>query len=321
MMESISWTEFCSKLKVKDILKNDFSTLHFVREDEKIPDVLRFLATHNITSAPVTDKAETKFLGLVDLTDLVTVVSTTVEAQSQYKEISLEEAKKMIENTTVNHCCDISEQNPTVAITEEDSFMKVMSYFSTKTNLHRVFVIKGAGSSHVGSTFQKGQVAGLLTQSRVVRYLLENIQKLPQEIVHKTVMELQNPHKTFFKSVLLVVKQTDVVFRAFKSILTKEITGTPVVDDSGKFVGSLSTSDLKVSVGGDFIKDMLLTVGEYLKKKNQSSLVTCTHKDTVHTILKKLVEHRAHRIFVLNDDGQPEGVLSLCDVINLFKYK
>jgi len=228
----------------------------------------------------------------------------------------------MVEAVPAIDCCDVSEQNPAITISEEDSFQKVISYFSKKTDLHRVFVTKSSVHLRPGTLPQKSQVIGLLTQSRVLQFLHENKEKIPETILHKKVSEWYEEHNTTFRAALEVTKPSEIVFLAFRQILTKEITGTAIVDDSSNLIGSLSTSDLKRSVAGDFISDMQLTVQEYLNKTetgDHQGLVTCTHNDEFHEILRKFVKHEVHRIFVLNQEGKPVGVISLCDVITLFK--
>jgi len=95
-----------------------------------------------------------------------------------------------------------------------------------------------------------------------------------------------------------------------------QVNALAVVDEHGKLVGTLSGSDLR-GMSHDKIATVLLPVMEFLKAQHQEGLkspVTCSKSDTVVSVVKKMLDHKVHRVWLQNEAGEPTGVISLSDL-------
>jgi len=48
--------------------------------------------------------------------------------------------------------------------------------------------------------------------------------------------------------------------------------------------------------------------------RNDPGVVTCCVKDTLHSVLSKMQEYQVHRIFIVNEDNKPIGIITQGDV-------
>lgn len=68
-------------------------------------------------------------------------------------------------------------------------------------------------------------------------------------------------------------------------------------------------------------KDFLTTVRSYLQEHEKASpmllgVITCQRHDTVKDIILKLDSNKIQRIYVINNEGHLEGVITLRDIIS-----
>jgi len=116
------------------------------------------------------------------------------------------------------------------------------------------------------------------------------------------------------------------------------VSGAPVVDDKGRCVGVLSTTDFVHFVGGleshypqpphgsaERVFDWQLISGEPLPKDAVRSYMTCdpvtADLDTpVHLLAKCMLDAHIHRIVVVDADGHPTGVVSSTDILAAVAY-
>ncbi len=115
-----------------------------------------------------------------------------------------------------------------------------------------------------------------------------------------------------------------------------------MVDNNGKLVANLSASDLKVSEHellliidkkvhlvpiGELIKDLYQPIKNFLHiRSNVKDKVVManfpnpepkivTSEDTMGRVLSIVVENKIHRVFIVDDQQRPTGVISLRDII------
>lgn len=69
------------------------------------------------------------------------------------------------------------------------------------------------------------------------------------------------------------------------------------------------------------VSDFLTAVRKYLTKQEADSpllhgVVTCKRGDTMKEVILKLDSKKIHRIYVIDEDGLLEGVITLRDIIS-----
>jgi CBS domain-containing protein len=115
-----------------------------------------------------------------------------------------------------------------------------------------------------------------------------------------------------------------------------EISGVPVVDGAGKVIGVVSKTDLirrcSEGVGGrppsylfeaifddaegvtTAIPEQLICVGDFMS----SEPATVKADAPVRTVARMMSERRIHRVIVVDDEGNPLGIVTTLDVLKAF---
>jgi CBS domain-containing protein len=85
----------------------------------------------------------------------------------------------------------------------------------------------------------------------------------------------------------------------------------PVVGNDGKLVGVVTDRDICIAMGTRNRLPGELTVGEIAVSK----VFTCKPDDDVHEALGVMGRHQVRRLPVVNDQGIPQGILSMDDLV------
>eukprot|EP01108_Squamamoeba_japonica_P003567 TRINITY_DN2874_c0_g1_i1.p2 TRINITY_DN2874_c0_g1~~TRINITY_DN2874_c0_g1_i1.p2 ORF type:complete len:207 (-),score=132.58 TRINITY_DN2874_c0_g1_i1:62-682(-) len=121
---------------------------------------------------------------------------------------------------------------------------------------------------------------------------------------------------------LLVVHNTERLLRCFASVASDGVVG--VVDDNGVLVGNVSAWDLKFCNHHSLVS-FSLPLLSFLKSVRakmmapEDYLVTVKLSSTVGSLLKKFAENHVDRIYVVDDDGKPIGVVSNAELLRVLK--
>jgi len=126
---------------------------------------------------------------------------------------------------------------------------------------------------------------------------------------------------------LVVLKDTDPLTEAISSLKEKRITGAPVVDESGTFIGILSISDLLEhrSQEGSMLgkrepihheKSSLPQANEEKVWDRMSDQVTSVTTDTpIVEVARVMCEGHWHRVPVVDENSVLVGIVSTMDVL------
>ena len=85
----------------------------------------------------------------------------------------------------------------------------------------------------------------------------------------------------------------------------------PIVGSDGKLVGVVTDRDICIAMGTRNLLPAKVTVKEIAT----TSVFTCKPDDDVHEALGTMAERQVRRLPVVNDQGFPQGILSLDDVV------
>jgi CBS domain-containing protein len=85
----------------------------------------------------------------------------------------------------------------------------------------------------------------------------------------------------------------------------------PVVGTGGKLEGIVTDRDISIAMGTRNRLAGGLTVGEIATK----NVVTCKPEDEIHEALQVMADKQVRRLPVVNEEGIPQGILSMDDVI------
>jgi len=108
---------------------------------------------------------------------------------------------------------------------------------------------------------------------------------------------------------LITIQETVPVRQAAKILHLHGIRGAPVVDDKGKVVGFITTTDISklVAMG----EDLSAPVSKYMKRH----VFTISESESLIDAIKLMDYHSVGRLLVLNSRGDPVGIVTRTDIL------
>ncbi|GFP90038.1 snf1-related protein kinase regulatory subunit gamma-1 [Phtheirospermum japonicum] len=172
----------------------------------------------------------------------------------------------------------------------------------------------------------EAKIDNVITQSAVIHMLEECA---GESWGSKKLFELGLPlMKT---SHIVKVHEDEPVLQAFKLMRQNGVGGVPVVASGGnKAIGNISIRDMQFlliaqEIYKEYIsitaKNFLTSVRSYIEEHQSGSpllsvMVTCRKDDTLKQVILKLDSMKIHHIYVVDETGNLEGVLTLRDIIS-----
>lgn len=176
----------------------------------------------------------------------------------------------------------------------------------------------------------EGKIENIITQSAVI-HMLEECAGLQwfEGWGTKKLSELGLP--LMKPSRVVKVSEDEPVLQAFKLMRQKGVGAVPVVESGGgRAIGNISIRDIQFLLLAPAIyknhrsitaKSFLSAVRSYHEEHPKSSpiltdVVTCTRENTLKEVIMKLDSMKIHRIYVANDEGNLDGVITVRDIIS-----
>ncbi|XP_024976523.1 SNF1-related protein kinase regulatory subunit gamma-1-like [Cynara cardunculus var. scolymus] len=173
------------------------------------------------------------------------------------------------------------------------------------------------------------KIDNIITQSAVI-HMLEECADLQwfKSWGSKQLCELGLPLMN--ANQVIKVNEDEPVLQAFRLMRQKGIGGLPVVSDGNKPVANISIRDIQfLLIAPEIYKDyrsitaknFVTSVKRYLEENQKSSplvsgMITCRKNETLEEVISKLDSKEIHRIYVVDEEGNLEGVITLRDIIS-----
>ncbi|KNA08011.1 hypothetical protein SOVF_166550 [Spinacia oleracea] len=227
-------------------------------------------------------------------------------------------ASELYKKTTVRDISGTFRWAPFLALQETNSMLTVLLLLS-KYKMKGVPVVGDA------------KVENIITQSAVIHMLAECsglhwFENFGTKKLTEIGLPLMSPKQVF------KVYEDEPVLQAFKLMRLKGVGGVPVVErDSAKAVGNISIRDIQFLLTAPEIykdcrsitaKDFLVAAKKYREEHHEGStpalsgMITCKKDDTLKKVILTLDSLKIHRIYVVNEVGSLEGVITLRDIIS-----
>jgi CBS domain-containing protein len=281
---------------------------------DKVVDVWKGLIKHNFLSVPVLLREENRYFGFLDMADILRYIVNHFGEDDKGKDKDFWDLVKEEEKFQTKTVGDLmtyplSRRNPFHPLHRGYSAMAVVEPLAREPQLHRIPVIDP----------DTKQMFNLVTQSQVLRWLHKHLD-IMGTIKHKAVGDCPS----VMKPVIHVTEGSDTL-KAFQTMFDDNISGVAVVDDSGKLTNTLSIRDLK-TIGTDarLFWRLRQTVHNFIRKvrhegvgERPRSVVFATRDDTLAKVIQEMVDHKIHRVFVVDDrhTKKPVGIVSIRDVL------
>jgi len=300
----LKWNELLKKFTARDLYV-PIQRLVLVRAMDTVRSALWTLIKNKIQCVPVYNEGTGRFIGMVDVFDLVQYIFSNAGI-CLFRTCFFQEFKDhSYANEPVAKIVNLSNRDHWITVLDNVALDEILDMMVSK-NLHRVPIMNN-----------KLRLTGLLTQSRVVQFLADNICTYP-ELAAKKISELGIGNAENVYS----LKGDEPSVDAFMMMLEKGVRGLAIVNDQGQLVDAITASDIKGLIYGDFFSDLRQPVLNYLPKVRillGKSLgpISCTAESTLECVLKKLNQEKVHRIFVVDENKIPIRVLCLRDIMRV----
>ncbi|KAG6746159.1 hypothetical protein POTOM_050673 [Populus tomentosa] len=228
-------------------------------------------------------------------------------------------SSEFYKNTKVRDIAGSFRWAPFLALQKSNSFLTMLLLLSN-------YKMKSVPVVDLG----EAKIDNIVTQSSVIHMLAEcaGLQWF-ESWGTKKLSEIGLPLMT--RDHVVKVYEEEPVLQAFKLMRKKRVGAIPIVDSSGvKVVGNISIRDVQFLLTAPEIyhdyrsitaKNFLTAVRSYLKKHQGTSpfvsgMVVCTKNHSVKELIMKLDSEKIHRVYVVDDAGNLEGVITLRDIIS-----
>jgi 5'-AMP-activated protein kinase regulatory gamma subunit len=274
-------------------------------DNQTVEDAVKTLSENRILSAPVKNHKTGEVIGLLDMLDLVSFVLKVAPTPADMKTdpAALDTAARALALEQVGNVVNASGRDPLVPVFDHDPATHALDLFAKR--VHRVVVYNA-----------QNEFTGIVSQSTIVHFMADKLHVGElKNLGEKTLQELG-----LGGEVPTTVKTTDSVLRTIHLLEHNAVSAAALVEKDGKLAGNFSASVLR-GLYADKWPSFLERVDEFLQRHSPDSLVPlCVYRSaTFQTAVQELTKNKVHQIYVIDNDYKPVGILTLTDVIRVFK--
>ncbi|KAL8256806.1 hypothetical protein R6Q59_028847 [Mikania micrantha] len=281
-----------------------------------------------------TGLARKHYIGMVTMLDILSHIAGD-EPEGRDEDSNMEQRMSVPVSSVIGHCLEslsLWTLNPNTSILD---CMEVLS-----KGIHRALVpldsktesLAGVELVETASTYR------MLTQMDLIKFLKGHEAEL-KHVFNRTVNELS----LLVEPIFGVTSHTKVI-DAIKSMRAGSLIAVPIVESTNpdtedhsqlvngkgrKVIGTFSATDLRgcpVSQLQSFLPETvleysrsLLSVSAHMAGSSPRELVTCYGESRLGEVVSNLVANHVHRVWVVNDNGLLEGLVSLTDIIRVIR--
>eukprot|EP00128_Syssomonas_multiformis_P006030 Colp12_sorted_trinity150504_noHs@678 len=279
-----------------------------ITSDQTASQALETLVDKHISSAPVFDTKSGKYIGLVDTFDLLAVVLEVClgdpsKGSKSFKEVL--ESSDTWKSRPVKDIIDRSGNNTFMTVPSTGNLLEVVEILAS--GVHRVAVVDT----------KTGLVTRLITQSAMVQYLAENASRLGEK--------LNVPINVSGLKQVTTISIDAPAIDALALIREKKLSAVGVATPEGQLTGSISVNDVRIMLKGDAINIIFCNCMDFIsqvrtmegrqKSRSFPPVVVVNPKNTLGEIMRKFHATKIHRLYVVDEERQALGVISLKDVL------
>jgi len=269
---------------------------------------IQILIDNQIRAAPVQEKNDksmkSQFIGVLDLRDTVKFALQT------YHQGDIDKAKaKAMEFLTVS---------PQITTQTLKYLSRMCPFHCVRVSDQLIVVLEifAKGSHIVGVANDEGtKLLGILSQGQ----LFQEIAKKWTFNAYVTLAELTKAK--YVTSPVISIRNTAKAYEAFDKMSTANLSGLAVVNEEGKIVHNTSATDIKLWLIAsnsldESIEQFLVNVRK-MNLQDKYPITICNLNDGIKKAVAKLQATKYHRLWVVDQNVCPIGVLALTDIFRL----
>jgi len=272
---------------------------------------IEILLENKIRAAPVIEA--NKFIGVLDLRDTVKFVVESYEsAAKKEKKLALEylTGSPQITSNTLKYLCQMRAFR---TVRGTDSLLDVAKVLAAGS--HIVGVVDGADGDA-----KQSKLVGILSQGSLFQQVASLWMAGPlKEAAVPLLQELIE--SKYITSPVKSVSAKLSALSAFEQMSKLDLSGLAVVDDDGVLIHNTSATDIKLWLSAS--EKLNMSIEAFLIQIRKASLderypvTMCTAKDSLKRAIEKLKATKYHRMWIVDAEKKPIGVLALTDI---FKF-
>ncbi|CAN4098407.1 unnamed protein product [Withania somnifera] len=277
------------------------------------------------------------YIGMVTMLDILAHIAGNGSADDD--DVDLDKKMMVPVSSIIGHCL---ESLSLWTLSPNTSIMDCMELFSK--GIHRAMVpVDGRSENVAGAELtESASCYRMLTQMDLLRFLNDQ-QELKAIMSHKVSdKQLQAITDTVFG-----VTNKAKVIEVIKCMRTASLNAVPILESSNdmtedhtqlvngkkrKIVGTFSATDLRGCPISQMQPLLNLEVLDFLKTLTGSPLheftglrsswreqVTCRPESSLKEVVERVVSDHVHRVWVVDEQGLLEGLVSLTDMIRVIR--
>ncbi|CAG07620.1 unnamed protein product, partial [Tetraodon nigroviridis] len=281
------------------------------------------LVANGVRAAPLWDTEKQSFVGMLTITDFIIILHRYYKSP-MVQIYELEEHKL----ETWREVYLPAAFKPLVNISPDASLFDAV-YTLIKNKIHRLPVIDPV----------TGNALYILTHKRILKFLQLFMCEMPKPAFMKqTLRELGIGT---YRDIAFIHPDTPII-KALNIFVERRVSALPVVDDSGRnpslsprgrlnergltghlylFAGKVvdiySKFDVINLAAEKTYNNLDITVTQALKHRSQyfEGVMKCHKTETMETIVDRIVKAEVHRLVVVDQHSNIEGIVSLSDIL------
>jgi len=295
----LSLTDFINSSTVSSVLSWPKNLL-VVHAGDSVTDLLQRLKDNALRCAIVYDN-ERLYVGFVDALDIATHVLNVTHWSKQITADTfrnLDWKGQRFASQPSGELMNISLSDPFETLTPNAPLRQAVKLMAD--GIHRIAIV------------ENGSIVNVLSQWDFLLFAASRLSFVGNQF-QRTVGEIGLGTQS---SNLLVVKQWTDVIGVISFMYDNGLSGVPLVDEHARIVQNFSATDLLNLTRENFpllslpARDFLLRIHGYLKPP-----VCCRKTDSIENVLLKFLYFGVHRVYVVDDNYHPIGVITLTDIM------
>uniref|UniRef100_A0AAV2JSA3 [histone H3]-lysine(4) N-methyltransferase n=1 Tax=Knipowitschia caucasica TaxID=637954 RepID=A0AAV2JSA3_KNICA len=256
------------------------------------------LVANGVRAAPLWDTEKQSFVGMLTITDFIIILHRYYKSPLvqiyELEEHKLETWREVYLQATFK---------PLVNISPEASLFDAV-YTLIKNKIHRLPVIDPI----------TGNALYILTHKRILKFLQLFMREMPKPAFMK--QSLGELGIGTYREIAFIHPDTPII-KALNIFVERRVSALPVVDESGKVVDIYSKFDVINLAAEKTYNNLDITVTQALKHRSQyfEGVVKCHKMETLETTVDRIVKAEVHRLVVVDEHSNIEGIISLSDIL------
>ena len=285
--------------KVSD-LQNETKDVIVLHNNTDPAEAIGILTKNNIRAAPVKD-TDDSFMGVLDIRDTVHYTLQCLQSNAP------KNAAPVLSQTFGLRTFAFK------TVHTFDSLLAVLGYLAD--GAHIVGIVNE----------EEDALIGIINQSKLFEFVANKWKSIENDCLLQQMFDCK-----YITSPIEYVRYDMSAYDAFDAMSKKKKSGLAVVDADGVLLHNTSATDLKLWRAGKDEKDYNLDqpIDEFLIKirrksteKTRHPTCSCTLDMTLHTAIKRLAATKYHRLWIVDENKRPIGVLSLTDIFEFLPQR